>query len=392
MALDWSGARPKATGQMSTDDLDLRPYLPPAQADSETFPAWSNDKLDLGALRNVDADFNLSADSIELNNMKFSESRMRVQINDGVMTASIPELGVYGGSGSGTLTVDARKSAPVITGKFDVASVEAQPFSKDVLRTDRLLGAGGFNLSFRTEGASQAALMRALGGSGGFEIADGAIKGVNLAKLVRTVGSIQKGGINPASLTTAQNPAEQTDFSDFASQFSIANGVVTTSRISLTGPYLTMSGGGAVNLPAQTIDLKLAPKASTSEDNASGQTFTVPLRVTGSFAQPKLGVDIEALLGGSAADTVKGLFDQLGGKKSDNPQPDGANQDAAAAIGAVLDAATATKPANSDTATGTSTASPASAADALKQLLKPKKPAEPAPAPDDKSEPQKTPQ
>ncbi|MBI1366891.1 MAG: AsmA family protein [Alphaproteobacteria bacterium] len=393
LALDWTGARPKATGRLSTPDLNLQPYLPPPTGDSATFPAWSDDKIDFGALRNIDADLTVSADKIELNGMTFSESRMRLRIDNGVLTATIPELGVYGGSGSGTLTVDARRSTPAIAGKFDVASVEAQPFSKDLLRIDRLLGIGGFKLNFTAQGASQAALMRSLNGSGGFEIADGAIKGVNLAKLARTVGALQKGGINPTTLasaiSTAKSPAEQTDFSDFASQFGISNGLVKTTKISLVGPFLTMSGGGTVDLPAQKLDLRLTPKASTTADNKSGQTFSVPLRLTGTFAQPKLAVDIESLIGGGATDAVKGLFEGLGGKKEDDAPASGDKNGAASAVGAVLDAVSSGQ-------SGDAAASK-SAVDAINKLLKPKPAAEPAAAgpsdtKEEQTEPEKSPQ
>jgi len=45
--LDWRGARPKASGVLSSNKLDLRPYMPPPVQSAEGFPAWSEARMDL---------------------------------------------------------------------------------------------------------------------------------------------------------------------------------------------------------------------------------------------------------------------------------------------------------------------------------------------------------
>lgn len=330
LGLDWSGARPKAVGNLAASVFDLRPYLPPPSQSATGFPAWSEEKLDFAGLRNIDADLNLTADKIFLNDMELGASRLKLTIAAGRMTADIPELGFYGGGGSGQLVVNAQGASPSITGRFDLGSVEAQPFCTDLLRIDRLLGLGGFNLDFSASGSSQAAIMRSLDGSGRFDVANGAIKGVNFAKLARSIIEIQQGGLNPSAITSAialaQSPDEQTDFSEFLSQFAITDGLVNAPTISLTGPFVTMTGTGSVNLPAQTLDLRLAPRASTAMDNQSGKSIAVPMRVTGTFSQPKIVIDAEALLKGRAE---QGLRDIVGGALGKKQETDPAGEGAA---------------------------------------------------------------
>lgn len=327
LGLSWGGARPKANGRLAVGALDLRPYLPPPTTAAQGFPAWSEERIDFASLRNIDADFDLTADRIFLNDLKFGESRMKLKIDDGRMVADIPELGMYGGGGSGQLVVNARQATPAISGKFDVGSVEAQPFTTDLMKTDRLLGLGGFKLDFSASGSSQAAIMRSIDGAGGFDVADGALKGVNLAKLARAVDDIRKGGLNPAAIAsaiaTAQKPDEKTDFNEFLSSFSIANGAVTSQTISLKGPFISMTGAGLVDLPGQTLDLRLAPRATTTIDGEGGQALAIPVRVSGTFSQPKLTIDAEALLRGRLEG---GLQDFLGKalRKDQAPAGDGA--------------------------------------------------------------------
>ena len=337
LTLDWSGARPKATGALATDSLDLRPYMPPPTTSAQGFPAWSKDRIDFTSLRNIDADLDVSAGKVFLNEIEAGESRMNLKIAAGRMTASIPQLGFYGGGGSGTIVVDAAKATPVIAGKFAMNAVEAQPFTIDLMKMDKLLGLGGFNVEFNATGSSQEAIMQSLDGKGGFDLDDGAIKGVNIVKLASAVAKLYEGGLaNPTALTTAiaeaQRADEKTDFSKFLSSFTITDGNVQAPTISLEGPFLTMTGAGLINLPGQSIDLRLLPRASTSADNTTGRMVTIPVRVGGTFSKPTMSVDVEALVKGKAEQTLKGLLDNAIKPKTGTAEGGAQPSDPAAAL------------------------------------------------------------
>ena len=339
MTLNWSGEKPRASGVLSTELLDLRPYMPAPSTSAEGFPEWSTAKMDFTGLRNIDADFDISADEILLNDLKIGESRLKLSVENGRMTADIPELAMYGGQGSGRIVVNARGSTPSFAGNFDMDAVNAQPLSLDLMKHDNLLGLGAFKLDFTASGDSQAAIMSSIDGAGGFDLSNGALKGVNIAKLAQAANSLRSGGINPAALanavSTARGPREETDFSTFLSNFSIADGLVDAPTISLSGPFVTMTGKGQVNLAAQTIDLRLAPKATTTADGAEGQAIAIPVRVGGTFAKPSIGIDGETLaraalqnmlggfLGGAEAPASpeEALLQGLSGLLGDSQQP-----------------------------------------------------------------------
>lgn len=371
--LDWAGVRPRATGALSTGALDLRPYMPPPATSDQGFPAWSTAKMDFTSLRNIDADFDVSAESVFLNELEAGASRMNLKIANARMTASIPQLGFYGGGGSGSLIVDATKDIPSIIGKFSMASVEAQPFTMDLMKLDKLLGIGGFNLEFNAAGNSQAAIMNSLDGKGGFDLNNGAIKGVNIAKLASAVAKIYEGGItNPTALTSAvaeaRRPDETTDFSKFLSSFTITDGQVAAPTIQLEGPYLTMNGVGGVNLPAQTLDIRLLPTASTAIDNKSGRMVSIPVRIGGTFSKPTIAIDVESLARGKAEETLKGVLDRA--LKPKSGATEGETDDSPASlIKGVLGGSKATPPAepagDSPTKASTTEPAPADATEAL---------------------------
>ena len=255
--------------------------------------------------------------------MRFSESELDLVISNGRMTAEIPKMGMYKGNGSGRVVVNARSRVPSFAGNFTMARVDAQPFSIDVLSIDNLLGLGGFNFNFTASGASQAAIMATLDGGGGFDVNDGAIKGFNIAKLARAASSFQQ-GVNPTAVTSAISAAsggdEVTDFSSFLSKFTMDNGIMTVPTIDLTSPVLSMAGSGTIDLPRQTIDLSLQPTASLNADGSGGNGIAVPVRITGTFSNPKVGVDVEALLRGEAGRRLRGVVDgALGDRIKDSP-------------------------------------------------------------------------
>lgn len=363
LSLNWAGAKPFANGVLSTDKLDLRRYLPPPAQAATGFPEWSTAPLDFSGLRNIDAEFDISTAAIFLNDLKIGESRLKMILTNGRMTADIPELSMYGGQGSGRLVVNARGSAPTFSGNFDMGSVQAEPLSLDIFKHDNLLGLGAFQFDFTANGASQAAIMSSLDGTGGFDLSNGLIKGVNLSKIARAAAELRQ-GFNPAALATivatARGPAEETDFSEFLSDFTITDGLVNAPTISLNGQYLTMTGNGSVNLPAQTIDLRLSPRATVAPDGTEiSRSVSIPVRVGGTFSQPTIGLDpdvltrlltenvLQQVLGGgrnnsaapvegeevppeeeeeatpedAAADLIRGIFDGLR-KDDEEAQPD----------------------------------------------------------------------
>jgi len=364
--LDWSRAKPKATGALSTGSLDLRPYMPPPTTTAEGFPAWSADKMDFTSLRNIDADIDMSAGKVFLNDIETGAARLRMKIADGRMTADIPQIGFYKGGGSGKLVVDATRAAPSIAGDFKMSSVDANPFTIDLMKMDRVLGLGGFTLTFNATGSSQKAIMESLDGKGGFDLNDGALKGINIAKIAATVAKLYEGGLtNPAAISSAiaeaQRPDEQTDFSKFLTTFTIVDGQMQAPNIALEGPYLTMTGVGKVNLPGQSMDIRLLPRASTSADGKEGRKAAIPVKIGGTFSKPTVGVDIEALVRGRAEQTVRGLLDNALKPKGEGEGADPGkalldgilgrgNTDAPAPDGATNTPASTTKPATTDEA------------------------------------------
>lgn len=334
--IDWSGARPLLSGAMALTALDLRPYMAPAYGApasgapaADAFPPWSREAIDFTGLRVVDLDFALQAEEMLLPNMTIGDSALNVKLTNGVMTADLTRLSLYEGQGSGALSVDARRNVASVSANFDLAGLAARPFMSDAVGVDRVQGTADLNFAMTTRGASQAEFAANLNGAGAFNVVDGAIVGVNLAQLARAVGSLTQGDVTAAA-AAAQASAAQTDFAEFSASFSAQNGMIRTDDILLLNPYLRMTGGGTVNLPAQSVDITLRPRIVASAQgqggDAAGRGLGAPFRITGTFNDPKVALATEEVVRGVLRNQLERLLTpeegEEGAQAEDAGEPD----------------------------------------------------------------------
>jgi AsmA protein len=75
-----------------------------------------------------------------------------------------------------------------------------------------------------------------------------------------------------------------------------------------------MNGTGSINLAAQTIDLRLSPRGTTTLDGQGGRAITVPIRVGGTFSKPTIGIDAESLARTGLQQTLQNVISGAGKK------------------------------------------------------------------------------
>ena len=145
----------------------------------------------------------------------------------------------------------------------------------------------------RRAAVASAPWSRRLSGAAKFEFTDGAIRGINIAKTLRSLA--------PESLSGWQeNAAEKTDFATLGASFKIAKGQAETPDLRLAGPLVRMTGAGSVDLPAQTLKFRVDPQLVASLEGQGGkadlQGLGVPVVISGPWASPSIYPDIEGIL------------------------------------------------------------------------------------------------
>ncbi|MEQ9518351.1 MAG: AsmA family protein [Parvibaculum sp.] len=367
LAVDAGRARPKLSGSLALDRLDANIYLGDADTPggSGSTPAstsggsgaaaggWSDALIDMSGLKAVDVDLNLSVQEIFFQDLKIGESAVGLNLVGGKLTSQLTKLDLYDGKGTGQLVLDGSRGTPGIAAKFDLAGISAFPLLRDAAGFERLDGAGTISIDVTTSGNSQKAMMNALNGNGSVRFADGAIRGINIAQLMRNVFSAATSGWESGG-------TQSTDFSELGGTFTIAQGVLTNNDLQMLSPLVRVNGKGSVNMPNQTLNYRVEPKlAATLEGQGGGSEvkgIEVPVMITGSWSDPKFAPDLAAVLSNregikDAIDAVKedggkGLLrGLLGGGQQQAPAESGATDGAAeGAVEGAVEGAPAAEP------------------------------------------------
>ncbi|MEM9233771.1 MAG: AsmA family protein [Pseudomonadota bacterium] len=325
ITIDVAGARPAVSGTMTLGTLDMTPYLPPEpeefkavkSGEKASFPEWSTDPMDFSALGAIDADLAISTGELILPSLTIGESDLNVRSTAGDMRVTVNKTSLYGGSGSGVLTMNV-SGIPRMGVNFELTGVNAGAVAQELVGLSRLKGTGDITITnLSVQGRSQAEFVRSLNGALSLDLADGAIEGVNLGKIGRAALSAydsltgEGGGLNAPALissvnsvvTEARGPTEETDFSDLLIAMNIRNGLVRSDTFSLAGPYYRITGEAEANLPEQTMAMDLTP-AVQAEGSDNQRALPVPIRVSGTFNEPRVGVNMDSVINGAVRNRV----------------------------------------------------------------------------------------
>jgi AsmA protein len=350
ISLDTRGARPYVNATLKLTELDLNTYrshggaarAAPKRADDgarsiedllgggtsgEAPPGprvqgytkrdgWDEEPLDIDRLGRIDANAKLSVGRLTVRSLRLDQSDLTVALKNRVMKTTLDDVRLYEGRGSGTITLDGTAGTSAsLTANIVLEGISAQPFLKDAADTDRLTGKGRLALALAGQGATERQLVETLNGKFEFAFADGAVVGINVAEMMRGLSKGRFGGLGTA-------PTDKTDFSEMTSTWTVRQGVAENQDLKLLSPLMRVSGAGRVDLPTREVDYMLRPRLVASlagqgaTDDASG--IEVPVRVHGSWENPKYSPDFSAVLKDpKAIDTIKQVGKQLEGKNTD---------------------------------------------------------------------------
>jgi len=297
VSADLSGAVPEIKASLNGDSLNVDGLLgrsaKAAAGPADGASGWSDAKIDFSGLKAVNAQVNLGVERLSYGTIKAGPIGIRASVAGGKLKLELPNFQLYGGVGTGVLSVDATGKVPVQTFRFSLSNLDAYPFLDDVAAFQRIEGKAAIAIDLAASGANQRAMVSALAGTASFEFNDGAIRGINVAKMVRNLGAATLSGWQSGD-------AEKTDFASLGASFKIAQGKAQTSDLHLSGPLVRVAGAGTVDLPAQTINLRVDPQVVASLEGQGGkndlQGLGVPVAINGPWAAPSIYPDIAGIL------------------------------------------------------------------------------------------------
>jgi len=334
-ATDFS--KPDITFNFNLDKIDLDRYLPPPsekkaeEKDEKTTvyqeestkgqkPVPKPKKIDYSPMRRLVIDGSARIGKLTIKKAKIENVHLKIKGKNGIFDLNPLTMTLYQGNIGSEGSLNVQKNVPKTSFKLKAKGVQTGPMLNDVLEKDFLEGALQAQVNLNMKGDDPQLIKKTLNGKGDLLFKDGAIKGVDLAGMVRNVqvafGLAEKGREKP-----------RTDFSELHAPFTIKQGLVNTPNTTLTSPLLRILAKGKADLVKESLDFRVEPKFVATikgqGDTKARSGITVPVLVTGSFSSPKFRPDLEAVLKQSIEKSLPDLQKKLldGGSTKEELKP-----------------------------------------------------------------------
>lgn len=257
--------------------------------------------FDLSALRDLDARGTLRIGELQAGGIKASKVRAQVQAASGKLQLEPFSANLYGGSVSGTASLQAAE-VPRLALRQKLTGVNVGPLLQDAFEQDTLTGRGDVQLDITATGATVDAMLQTLQGTARVGLRDGAVRGFNIAEILRNARSRIDALRGKESVATGSGEQKQaTDFSELSGSFRIKDGVAFNDDLDVKTPLLRVGGSGQVDVADKRLDyLARATVVPTLKGQGGPELevlkgVTVPVQLQGPFSDIAWRVDVAAM-------------------------------------------------------------------------------------------------
>lgn len=308
---------------LALDRIDVDRYLPPNSAGNGSSPATTPGAGAATAtvaatagepvgLRSLNLEGRIGIGQLIVSGLTASDIEINVKADDGLIRLAPLGANLYQGRYAGNVTLDARGAQMRLTLDETVSGVQIGPLLRDLTgEPERLTGQANLTAKLQAVGNDAATITRSLGGNATFGFADGALQGVNVAQFMREASARLRGQPVPEASGT-----NQTDFTELSGTVKFTDGVAQNDDLSMRSPLLRIAGQGTADLGTEQIDYRIqASLVGTLEgqggtDLSNLRGVTVPVRVSGSFSQPRYALDVERLLSDNVRQQARDRIEQ----------------------------------------------------------------------------------
>lgn len=344
--------------KLKLDEIDADRYLPPVRegesqpaATPATAAAGGSGALPLDTLRQINAKGSIDIGKLKITGLRSENIHVTIDAGNGLVKLTPMRAELYQGRYTGNVSLDAREDTLKIAVDEKLEGVQAGPLLKDMTGDDKFTGSASLNAKLAGHGATIDQIKQSLDGNGAFSFSDGAVKGVNIAESIRKASAALKGQSVPES-----DAPVQTDFSSLTGSFTVNRGVIDNQDLAVMSPLLRINGAGQASLPTEAIDYGLRVAIVGTLAGQGGKELeelkglTIPVRITGTFSEPKPAVDLASLVQERAKEEIKSRAEEKIKEKL--------GDDIGGLLGGALGGSTATEQAPADDETTDSAPAP----------------------------------
>lgn len=314
--------------RLSGGKWNLNPYLPPASAQAKpksTAPVnpagGGNVKIPLpvAQLRALNLDAQIDLQQLTYQGYVLDQPKLVAAAAGGQIAVNKLSCKAFGGNIDAAAGLDVRGSVPAWGAKLTTTSVQLQPLLKAVMREDRLIGTGNLDVDVTAQGDEVDKLKSTLGGKAKFALSNGKIKGIDLGYLLRSAQAKLDGK------STAVPKEQATDFSSITGSATIKDGIIRNNDLRGASPLLRVEGKGSVDLARSRLNYELTTIVVNTATGQGGKALDrlkklpIPIKITGTFANPSYGIDMQAVMKEEAKQEIKKQIEKKLGGSKDTP-------------------------------------------------------------------------
>src|SRR5579872_3162358 len=237
-------------------------------------------------------------DQLVLNTVKSN-----VNLDHGIIKMSPLTSQIYGGTQSGAITVDARRTPMAFNVATQLSKVDANKLLSSVSSVkNTLYGLLGLNGQTSFSAVSSGDIARTLNGNLSLNLNNGKIMGVDLITKLADIGKFLSG----------RRPANAfTNIAKLSGTFNIRNGVAQTNDLQADIEGGNLAAQGAVGLADESLNMHLTAVLSKQFSQTVGGTgiggimntalannkgeLVIPVIVTGTFTHPAFAPDLQKI-------------------------------------------------------------------------------------------------
>ena len=268
---------------------------------------WSDDPINLKVLSALEADLTVSAQHLIYKDIKTEKSHLSVALKGGVAIVTLDDIELYSGRGRGLLTLDGSGQVLTTSANLKLDGVALRPLLADALKVSWLEGRSSLALALTGRGLSERQIVESLNGKVDLTGTDGAIVGIDVSKVVRSLQQARLPNLTPS-------PEEKTAFKELSGTFVITSGVARNQDLKLVGPHLQLAGDGTLNLGPRLIDYTVRTKIGGGQPEPGAAvnvgSLEVPVSIVGPWEKPTFGVRGQEQLSGALKQIGKNLKSQ----------------------------------------------------------------------------------
>lgn len=289
----------RLTFDLAVDDINVDRYLPPSDESSGSAQEGSLDEVDLpiDVMRTVQARGELRFGQAKFSGLTLSNVVFALNAANGAVQLT-PSAQLYGGRFSGDIRLQVDGDAARMTFAQTLDDVDIAALGRDLLGSADITGIGDVRLNLVTQGRNLGQMRRDLDGDVAFSVTNGSIEGIDLWFELRRA----RARLSNDPLPERGDAPRRTTFSSLSATGVVQDALLTNRDLNGRLDFMTIDGNGTVNLLDDTINFDLVatmidgPVLQSDPAMVRYAGSRLPLRVTGTIAEPSVLPDFAAIV------------------------------------------------------------------------------------------------